>query len=72
MITDNSPSVASERTSHTPTTAEEYTCPKCGDDVYQIERGGGMRSYICRDCSDVLSLDLGEVVWHWPEDGENV
>jgi len=30
-----------------------------------------MAAYERAERDDVLSLDDGEVVWHWPEDGES-
>lgn len=30
-----------------------------------------MAAYERAERDDVLSLDDGEVIWHWPEDGEN-
>lgn len=70
MTAENFPSVASEPTSYTPDTAEECTCPKCGDDAYRIERGGGMRRYICRDCR--MGYDELMLMANYGEDWDRV
>lgn len=44
------PDVTAEPTSWATEFAEETECPVCGGEGYKIEDGGGMRTYLCREC----------------------